>query len=161
MNSAYRLALAAATAWLVASCASVAAPLARSTGGERTGSSHYFRGPGGNVVCGAFSGPGLPALLECGVESQLVPPPPHPAKQGCGGLDFAGNRIRLDATGPAFGFCSGDAGVLAELHTAPRLPDGKAWHEGPFTCTASVAWVDCSNTGGRGFSISRYRWRAH
>jgi hypothetical protein len=152
-----RLVTSLVLACLIGSCVSAAAASARSSVSI---ASRYFRGPGGNVVCGYFSGVGLPPLLECGVARQLVPPPPHP-KQGCGGLDFAGNRIRLDATGRAFGFCTGDAGVMAQLNNAPRLPYGKTWQRGPFSCTVSPSWVSCSNTTGRGFSINRYRWRAH
>jgi hypothetical protein len=29
-----------------------------------------------------------------------------------------------------YGFCTGDAGVLAQLNSAPRLPYGKTWHRG-------------------------------
>jgi hypothetical protein len=139
---------------------SVSAAFARSSIGDGSFGSRYFRGPGGNVVCGYFSGVGLPPLLECGVVRQLVPPPPHP-KQGCGGLDFAGNRIRLGAAGPAYGFCTGDAGVLAELSSAPRLAYGKTWREGPFSCTVSPSWVSCTNKSGHGFFINRYRWHSH
>ena len=155
MRSVNRLAVGDAAAWLLASAVWTAA-LAAQNG--RFEASRYFRGPGGNVVCGYFSGAGLPQLLECGVAAQLAPPPPRPSAHGCGGLDFAGNRIRLDATGPAFGFCSGDAGVLAELHSAPRLTPGANWHQGSFTCNVSVEWVSCSNTSRHGFSISRYHW---
>jgi hypothetical protein len=158
VRSLSRLAVGFATISLLASSVWTAALAAQS---GRVASSRYFRGPGGNVVCGYFSGAGLPQLLECGVAAQLSPPPPRPSTRGCGGLDFAGNRIRLDATGPAFGFCSGDAGVLAELHSAPRLASGATWHEGSFTCTVSVAWVSCSNTSRHGFAIDRYRWRSH
>jgi hypothetical protein len=117
----------------------------------------YFRGPGGNVVCGYFAGTGQPALLECGVRTGLSQPPPRP-RAGCRGLDFANDRVRLAATGGAIGFCSGDVGVLARIDSAPVLAYGKTWHEGAFTCTSSVAWVTCKNTSGHGFALSRPRW---
>jgi hypothetical protein len=143
---------------LLASCISVATPSAWSRVGG-TVASRYFRGPGGNVVCGYFSGAGLPALLECGVANQLVPAPPRPNARGCGGLDFAVNRIRLGATGAAYGFCTGDAGVLAMLHSAPRLANGASWHQGPFSCAVLSSWITCSNRSGRGFSLSRSQLR--
>ena len=127
--------------------------------GKRTAASVYFRGHGGNVVCGAFSVSGAPTMLECGTVDQLTPAPPHPTAKSCGGLDFAGNRIRLAATGGPFGFCTGDAGVLARIDSAPSLGYGTTRHAGPFECTSSVAWLTCRNGGGRGFAISRTRWR--
>ncbi len=120
----------------------------------------YFRGPGGNVVCGYFAGTGVPASLECGVRAALDPPPPKPSAKACGGLDFAANRVRLAATGGVIGFCSGDVGVLARIGNAPALAYGTSWHEGPFTCTSSVAWITCRNTSARGFALSRLRWHS-
>ncbi len=127
--------------------------------GKPTLASVYFRGHGGNVVCGAFSGSG-PALLECGTLGQLDPAPSRPSAGSCGGLDFAGNRIRLAATGGPFGFCSGDVGVLARIDGAPRLGYGASRHVGPFTCTSTVAWLTCTNGSGRGFALSRSHWHA-
>src|SRR5579871_717174 len=127
--------------------------------GVRTSGSVYFRGHGGGVVCGAFSVSGAPTLLECGTVDQLVPAPPRPSTKTCGGLDFAGNRIRLAATGEAFGFCSGDAGVLAAIRSAPRLSYGTPRHAGPFTCTSTMAWMTCTNKSGHGFAMSRTHWR--
>ena len=118
----------------------------------------YFRGPGGNVVCGYFAGAGLPAFLECGVPTGLDPPAPKPSAGSCNGLDPAGDRVRLHSTGGAFGFCSGDIGVLGEIGSAPALAYGKDWHEGPFTCITSVAWVTCKNPSGHGFALSRLHW---
>jgi hypothetical protein len=129
-------------------------------GGERTAASVYFRGHGGNVVCGAIPVSGAPTQLECGTVGQLSPAPPRPIANSCGGLDFAGNRIRLQATGGPFGFCSGDVGVLARIDSAPRLAYGTTRHAGPFRCTSSVAWLTCTNGSGRGFAISRTRWHS-
>jgi hypothetical protein len=127
--------------------------------GKRSTASVFFRGHGGNVVCGAFSVSGAPTLLECGTVDQLSPAPPHPSAKSCGGLDFAGNRIRLEAGRGPFGFCTGDVGVLARIHSAPPLDYGTARQAGPFRCTSSVAWLTCTNSSGRGFAISRHRWR--
>jgi hypothetical protein len=126
--------------------------------GERT-ASVYFRGHGGNVVCGAFSVSGAPTTLECGSVDQLTPAPPKPSAKSCGGLDFAANRLRLGTTGAPFGFCAGDIGVLGRIDSAPRLGYGTPKHAGAFTCTSTVAWLTCTNKSGRGFAISRTRWR--
>jgi hypothetical protein len=128
--------------------------------GKTAAASVYFRGHGGHVVCGVFSGSGEPSLLECGTAGELDPTPPRPSAHSCGGLDFAGNRIRLAATGGAFGLCSGDVGVLANIDSAPRLGYGTSKHVGPFTCTSTVAWLTCTNRSGRGFALSQSRWRA-
>ena len=145
---------------LVAVVATIVLAAAANVGadGKRAAAGVYFRGHGGNVVCGAFSVSGPPNLLECGTRSQLDPAPPRPNSKNCGGLDFAGNRIRLAATGGPFGFCTGDEGVLSQIDNAPRLGSGKIEHAGPFTCTSSVSWLTCTNRSGRGFALSRGRW---
>jgi hypothetical protein len=144
-------------ALVLVAIAAVAAATSGAAAVRQTAGSVYFRGEGGNVVCGAFSVSGAPNLLECGTLAQLSPVPPRP-RAGCRGLDFAGNRIRLAATGRPFGFCSGDVGVLAQIHRAARLAYGASRHMGPFTCTASVAWLSCRNKTGHGFALSRNRW---
>ncbi len=111
-------------------------------------------------MCGSFAGPGIAPLLECGVASGLVPPPPRPGSSRCGGLDFAADRVRLNATGKSYGFCAGDVGVLAERGSAPVLAHGATRHAGPFTCSSTVAWLTCRNTSGHGFALSRRRWRS-
>jgi hypothetical protein len=127
---------------------------------KRTTAGVYFRGHGGNVVCGAFSVSGAPTLLECGTVAQLNPAPPHPSAKSCGGLDFAGNRIRLEASHGPFGFCTGDVGVLSRIGSAPRLAYGTTKQAGPFKCISSVAWLTCTNPSGHGFAMSRNRWHA-
>jgi len=127
---------------------------------SRSAVSVFFRGPGGNVVCGYFAGGSSPAFVECGVRTELRPAPPRPLVRDCHGLDFAGNRARLRATGRVVGFCSGDVGVLAEIGSAPRLRYGRQWHMGPFVCRASVAWLTCTNRDHHGFSLGRLRWRS-
>ena len=125
------------------------------------GTSTYFRGPGGNVVCGYFAGSGIGPLLECGVPGGLNPPPPRPSAGDCHGVDFANNRVRLRPTGKIVGFCSGDVGVLANIRSAPVLAYGTSFHQGKITCSSSVAWLTCTNGSRHGFSLSRLRWRSH
>jgi hypothetical protein len=150
--------------WLALSAAAAAvvlAAVANVPGARRLATaSVYFRGHGGSVVCGVFTGSGVPALLECGTLAQLKPSPSRPSGRTCGGLDFAGNRIRLGVTGGPYGFCSGDVGVLARIDNAPKLAYGTAKHVGPFACTSTAAWLTCRNGSGRGFALSRNRWHA-
>ena len=120
--------------------------------------SSYFRTPSGNIVCGAFTGPGYPALLECGVVSGLVPPPRRPGASACRDDDFASSRIHLNATGRPYGFCSGDVGVLAEAGSAPVLGYGKSLRAGPFSCASARTGLSCRNRSGHGFFLSRQAW---
>jgi hypothetical protein len=135
------------------------AALSASSAGAASASS-YFRTPSGNIVCGAFTGPGYPALLECGVLSGLVPPPRRPSASACHGDDFASDRIHLNTTGRPYGFCSGDVGVLAEAGSAPVLGYGSSVREGPFRCTSARAGLSCRNRSAHGFFLSRQAWRA-
>ncbi len=123
---------------------------------------YFFRGPGGNVVCGYFAGGGAGSgtpYLDCGIKSVLSPAPPRPTSAACGNLDFASNRVRLRPTGHVQGFCSGDVGVLAELGSAHPLRYGETWRRGAFACTSTPAWLTCNNGGQHGFALSRRRWR--
>jgi hypothetical protein len=119
----------------------------------------YFETPSRNIVCGYFSGTGVPTLLECGVASGLIPPAPKPAG-GCRVVDPASNRVRLGPTGRTYGFCSGDVGVLAEQGRAAVLAYGTRWDAGPYRCTSRVGGLTCANAGGHGFFLSRQGWHA-
>ena len=123
------------------------------------GTSSYFETPSKNIVCGFFTGAGVPTLLECGVASGLVPPAPKPAA-GCHVVDPASNRVRLNPTGRTYGFCSGDVGVLAEQGMAPTLAYGTTWHKGPYSCASALDGLTCRNSSGRGFFLSRQSWHS-
>lgn len=129
----------------------VAAPAAATTS--------FFETPSKNIVCAFYSGSGSPPTLECGVVSGLHPPAPKPPS-GCHGIDPASSRIRLGATGKVYGFCSGDAGVLAEAGRAGVLAYGKTWQKGAFRCTSATTGLTCKNTAGHGFFLSRQSWRS-
>jgi Family of unknown function (DUF6636) len=118
-----------------------------------------FETPSKNIVCGYYIGPGTPATLECGVASGLHPPAPKPAT-ACKDIDPASNRLRLGATGKPYGFCSGDAGVLAEAGRANVLAYGKTWQKGPFRCISETTGLTCKNTADHGFFLSRQSWRS-
>jgi hypothetical protein len=128
----------------------VAAPAAATTS--------LFETPSKNIVCGYYSGYG-PATLECGVASGLHPPAPKPASS-CHDIDAITNRVRLGVSGKTYGFCSGDAGVLAMAGRANVLAYGKTWQKGAFRCTSETTGLTCKNTAGHGFFLSRQSWRS-
>jgi hypothetical protein len=127
-----------------------AAPAAASSG--------YFETPSKNIVCGYFSSYG-PTTLECGVASGLHPPAPKPPSS-CHDIDAITNRLRLGATGKPYGFCSGDAGVLAMAGRVNVLAYGKTWQKGPYRCTSATTGLTCKNTAGHGFFLSRQAWKS-
>lgn len=123
------------------------------------GTSSYFETPSKNIVCGYFTGAGVPTLLECGVASGLIPPAPKPAG-GCHVVDPASDRVRLNPAGRTYGFCSGDVGVLAEQGMAPALPYGTTWHKGAYSCASALRGLTCKNSSGHGFFLSRQSWHS-
>jgi hypothetical protein len=123
------------------------------------GASRYFETPSKNIVCGYFTGAGVPTLLECGVATGLIPPAPKPAG-GCRVVDPASDRVRLDPAGRTYGFCSGDVGVLAERGRAPALAYGTTWRKGPYSCASAVGGLTCKNSSGHGFFLSRQSWHS-
>jgi hypothetical protein len=137
----------------------LAAVAASPAGAVVSGTSVYFETPSKNIVCGSFSGAGISTVLECGVASGLVPPAPKP-HGGCKVVDPAANRVRLNSTGPTYGFCSGDVGVLALQGRAPVLAYGRTWKRGPYHCSSASAGLTCKNSSGHGFFLSRQSWRA-
>ena len=120
----------------------------------------YFETPSKNIVCAYYSATGTPATLECGVASGLHPPAPKPPSPCPKVIDPAFNRIRIGARGRPYGFCSGDAGVLALAGRANVLAYGKTWSKGPFRCTSATTGLTCKNTAGHGFFLSRQAWRS-
>jgi hypothetical protein len=139
--------------------AALAACAALAAAGARAGTLP-FKTPSGSDVCETFLGPG-PAFLECGVvNAELVPPPPRPSASACGGLDFAGDRIRLGPSGRPYGFCAGDPGVLAQTAGARILAYGSSTAAGPFRCTSARAGLTCRNRSGHGFVLDGSRWHA-
>ena len=150
----YDLEMRALVAGLVAAFLGLAAPAA-----SLAGTSSYFEMPSKNIVCGYFTGSGVPTLLECGVASGLIPPAPKPAG-GCRVVDPASDRVRLNPTGRTYGFCSGDVGVLAEQGRAPTLGYGQTWRRSSYRCTSASAGLTCENGSGHGFFLSRQAWHA-
>jgi hypothetical protein len=135
----------------------LAAVVASPAGAVVSGKSVYFETPSKDIVCGYFTGVEVSTLLECGVASGLVPPAPKP-HGGCRVVDPAANRVRLASTGPTYGFCSGDVGVLALQGRAVVLPYGTTWRRGPYRCGSATAGLTCRNSSGHGFFLSRQSW---
>jgi hypothetical protein len=131
-----------------------------STATRASGTSGYFETPSTNIVCGFYVGTAYPQVLECGVASGLVPPAPKPSGGGCNVVGPVTNRVRLGATGRTYGFCAGDAGVLAEQGRAPALAYGRSWSGGAFRCSSTTTGLTCRNRSGHGFFLSRQSWRS-
>lgn len=119
-------------------------------------SSGYFKTPSGNIVCFRTQ-----ALVICGIKSGLKPKPAYTPECSAAGLDHNADRIGLQATGRAKpAACSGDAGPFIGESTALVLGYGKTWSGGGLSCASAVSGLTCRNKSGRGFFLSRERWRA-
>jgi hypothetical protein len=136
------------------------------TGAPRAGKvkTGGFKTPSGNIVCEYFFNyvgpPGTPPrnFIRCGIHSGLKPPPP---RRSCGpDLSYVSDRFSLGATGRAAAdVCVGDIGPYAVERKARVLGYGKAWSGGGLTCKSAFAGLTCRNRSGRGFFVSRARWR--
>jgi hypothetical protein len=121
----------------------------------------YFKTPSGNIVC--FHSPGpkdMPeAFLVCGIKSGLNPPPP---RRTCREGDPVSDRVVLPATGPVqVPPCAGDPGPFLGLQVGARvLAYGQAWSDGGIRCDSAITGLTCRNSSGRGFFLSRERWRS-
>jgi hypothetical protein len=157
-----RLGLAALAAMLTVGAAAPAA--LPTTGASEKYKTSSFKTPSGNIVCEYFFDyPGLPGsrpttFIRCGIHSGLKPPPP---RRSCGpDLSYVTDRFSLGATGRASAdVCVGDIGPYAVEKTARVLGYGKTWRGGGLTCKSATAGLTCKNASGRGFFVSRARWR--
>jgi uncharacterized protein DUF6636 len=112
-----------------------------------------FKTPSGKIACGYATIAGHPnaALLRCDILTGLKPKVHRPP--GCH-YDF-GSTLELRRTGPARIGCVSDA-----IGKATRvLGYGKTWRGSPFTCSSARTGLTCKNKSGRGFFLSRQRWR--
>jgi hypothetical protein len=120
----------------------------------------FFKTPSGNIVC-AYLGPMSAnverASVRCDIGSALKPLPKRP--MGCN-LDFgqglslsaADERLRAGASVT----CAGDT-LLGS--PAPVLAYGKRFSRGGISCLSEFSGLTCRNAAGRGFFLSRQRWR--
>ena len=107
-----------------------------------------FRLPSGNIGCMYAT---ASRVLRCDILSGLRPEP----RRRCE-LDWTG--ITLAAAGRAAPQCAGDT---AYDRRAPVLRYGRTWRRGAITCRSARDGLRCSNRRGRGFFLSRGRWRVY
>ncbi len=117
-----------------------------------SGALAHFKTPSGNIVCLAHR-----SSVLCGIHSGLRPPPARrTCTIGSPNLVF----IQLPATGRAsVSFCMGDPGPFVGEEDARVLGYGKRLSRGGMICRSEVAGVTCRNPTGRGFFLSRDRYR--
>jgi hypothetical protein len=113
-----------------------------------------FRTPSGNIGCAfsaGLSGAAKPTI-RCDIRSGLEPPPPRPAT--CD-LDY-GDSVELSRTGRASFVCHGDTAIDPRSRV---LGYGRTWRRNGLSCTSRAVGLTCTNLSGRGFFLSRQRWR--
>lgn len=119
--------------------------------GRAEAATAYFETPSRNIACAWTSE--LGGSLRCEIGSLLRPMPPRPA--ACD-VDW-GYGISMGRTGPARVLCAGD--TVRRRGRVPILPYGRTWRRGGFSCTSARVGLRCTNASGRGFFLSRERWR--
>jgi hypothetical protein len=129
----------------------VAAVLAAVLPGRAGAATAYFETPSRNIACGWFSG--LGGSLRCEIRSLLRPTPPRPAS--CD-VDW-GYGLAMGRTGRARVLCAGD--TVRRTGSVRILAYGTTWRRGGFRCTSERTGLTCRNASGRGFFLSRERWR--
>jgi hypothetical protein len=116
-----------------------------------SGSYRTFKTPTGNIECGVFIGKKNQTPLRCDIRTGLKPKVKRP--KGCH-FDF-GSTLELKTKGKAIIGCVSDAvGPVKRV-----LRYGQTYRRGPFTCTSARAGLTCKNRSGRGFFLSKRRWR--
>lgn len=134
---------------LLAASTVAALALAASTASAAPSRFVAFKTPSGNIGCIYADGP---HYLRCDIRSGLRPRPPHP--QGCQGE--YGDSISMNRTGRARLVCHGDTALDPRARVVKY---GSTLRVGPFACTSRTTGLTCSNASGRGFFISRERYR--
>jgi hypothetical protein len=129
----------------------LAAVLAAAVPAGADAATAYFETPSRNIACAWHSS--LGGSLRCEIRSLLRPMPPRPAS--CD-VDW-GYGISMGRTGRARVLCAGD--TVRRQGSVRILAHGTTWRRGGFTCTSARAGLRCVNASGRGFFLSRERWR--
>ena len=106
----------------------------------------FFRTPSGNIGC-VYVARGR--TLRCDILSGLRPQP-----RGRCELDWTG--LTIASTGRARPQCAGDTAVDRR---SPVVRYGRTWRRGGLTCLSTTSGLRCRNLSGRGFFLSRARWR--
>jgi hypothetical protein len=144
---------------VLAACAGGSA-LAADKASPRHGAFHT---PSSNIVCSwSLDDGAYPPFLRCDIRSGLKPFPRRPrscpsdSDYGQGLQLLAVPRHRERGKGMATVVCAGDT-VLGER--GPALSYGKRFARGGLTCVSRASGLACRNVAGRGFFLSRQRWR--
>jgi hypothetical protein len=145
------------------STAVLAAIAAPPVAARRSAPAHmgFLKTPSGSVFCDYLYGGATKSIryVRCGFKGTLVPPEAKP-HQGCGVIDYVGNRMVVHQTGRGRTEpCAGDAGPFANPNAAHTVHYGKTWHGGPFRCTSSKGGMTCRNAVSHGFFIAHRHWR--
>ena len=113
--------------------------------------------PSGNIHC--FYVPGPPGHLLCDIHQAAYSKREQDGCMARSGLDWHGWEVY--ATRKTLPVCSG--GILYNPTTQRpsyvTLAYGKTWRQKMFSCTSQPNGVNCSNTNGHGFFVSRQTWR--
>ena len=126
-------------------CIAVALGIALAAAGSASGASPIaFHTPSKNIDCLY-----LPRFLRCDIRSGLRPVP----KRACE-LDWTG--VSLSQTGRGRANCAGDS--VADPRSTV-LAYGRTWRRGGFVCRSRLTGLTCANASGRGFFLSRQRYR--
>jgi hypothetical protein len=110
-----------------------------------------FRTPSNNIHCAAFidDGKTQPTDITCDI-TEIASRPPRPKPADCE-HDW-GQRFTLQARGAADMACYSD---WAGSDWSPILTYGSSLQIGPILCTSSQQGLECRNSTGRGFFLSR------
>ena len=103
-----------------------------------------FQLPSRNIACQYFAG-----VLRCDVLSGLRPEP----RRACM-LDWTGLSVGRGSRAQAV--CAGDTTADPRLQV---LAYGRTWTRDGIRCTSRRTGLTCTNRKGRGFFLSRERWR--
>ena len=122
---------------------------AKGSGGEQAESIVGFQIRSGNIICASYQGE-----LRCDLSRGLTPRPRRP--RGCPwDMDF-GQGVELSGTGTARVVCAGDTVFGSRFRV---LPYGSTWRRDGIACRSRTTGLTCTNAAGRGFFLSRERWR--
>jgi len=122
-----------------------------------------FRTPSGNIACAwALDNGPFPPFIRCDIRSGLRPPARRP--RGCPADSDYGQGLQLLAVpragergrGVATVVCAGDTVLGASQRI---LAYGESVTHGHIACTSARTGLTCRNRAGRGFFLSRERWR--
>jgi hypothetical protein len=112
----------------------------------------FFKTSNNRIWCGWGYGGDDPAFVVCGIKNGFLKPKP---KNTCKDIDYAGNRIAMNATGKAkIQRCAGDAGPFANPKATKVLAPGRFYWGGGIRCTVTKSTVRCKNKSKHGFMIT-------